>query len=136
MIFGGQAGGWPARLDEIFGSEMLGPEFAPIEVEIAPDQTSWRVVIPGLVRAAAKALSGPTSEGKPPRMENLPESETGPGQVGTEGNGGQCQRLRPSSGTAPGTLASTSPSTGAVPTRHDHPYGCVDIENPADTGST
>jgi hypothetical protein len=85
MIFGGQAGGWPARLNEIFGPEMLGLEFAPIEVEIAPDQTSWHVVIPGRVRAAAKALSGPTSEGKPPRMENLPGSETGPGQVGTQG---------------------------------------------------
>ncbi len=64
---------------------MLGLEFAPIDVEIAPDQTSWRVVIPGLVRVAAKALSGPTSEGKPPRMENLPGSETGPGQIGTQG---------------------------------------------------
>jgi len=85
MIFGGQAGGWPARFNEMFGPEMLGLEFAPIEVEIAPDQTSWRVVIPGLVRAAAKALSGPTSEGKPPRMENLPGSETGPGQIGTQG---------------------------------------------------
>ena len=40
MIFGGQAGGWPARLNEIFGPEMLGLEFAPIEVKIAPDQTS------------------------------------------------------------------------------------------------
>ena len=105
MIFGGQAGGWPARLNEIFGPEMLGLEFAPIEVEIAPGQTSWRVVIPGLVRAAATALSGPTSEGKPPRMENLPGSETGPG-----------------------ILASTSPSIGAVPTRHDHPYAGVDIK--------
>jgi hypothetical protein len=64
---------------------MLGLEFAPIEVEIAQDQTSWRAVIPGLVRAAAKALLGPTSQGKPPRMQNLPGSETGPGQVGTQG---------------------------------------------------
>ena len=85
MIFGGQAGGWPARFNEIIGPEMLGLEFAPIEVEIAPDQTSWRAVIPGLVRAAAKALSGPTSEGGPPRMYNLPGSETGPGQIGTQG---------------------------------------------------
>ncbi len=86
MIFGGQVGGWPARFNEIFGPEMLGLEFAPIKVEIAPDQTSWSVVIPGLVRAAAKGLSGPTSEGgKPPRMQNLPGSETGPGGIGTQG---------------------------------------------------
>ena len=56
MIFGGQAGGWPARFNEIFGPEMLGLQFAPIEVEISPDKTSWRAIIPGLVRAAAKAL--------------------------------------------------------------------------------
>ncbi len=85
MMFGGRAGGWPGRFNEIFGPEMLGLEFAPIEVEIAPDQTSWRAVIPGLVRAAGVALSGPTSEGKPPRMHNLPGSETGPGGIGTQG---------------------------------------------------
>ena len=61
IIFGGQAGGWPARFNEIIGPEMLGLEFAPIEVEIAPDQTSWRAVIPGLVRAAAKLAPWATS---------------------------------------------------------------------------
>jgi hypothetical protein len=40
MIFGGQAGGWPARLGEILGpEEILGLEFVPIEVEIAQDLT-------------------------------------------------------------------------------------------------
>lgn len=85
MIFGGQAGGWPGRFNEIFGAEMVGLDFAPIEVEVADDLSSWRAEVPGRVRAAANALSGPTSEGKPPRMENLPGSETGPGQVGTQG---------------------------------------------------
>jgi hypothetical protein len=86
MIFGGQAGGWPGRFNEIFGAEMVGLEFAPITVEIAPDLTSWHAEVPGRVRAAANALSGPTSvDGKPPRMENLPGAETGPGQVGTQG---------------------------------------------------
>ncbi len=85
MIFGGQAGGWPARFNEIFGAEMVGLEFAPIEVEIADDLTSWKAEVPGRVRAEAKALAGPTSEGKPPRMENLPGAETGPGQVATQG---------------------------------------------------
>ena len=85
MIFGGQAGGWPGRFNEIFGAEMVGLDFAPIEVEVADDLSTWRAEIPGRVRAAANALSGPTSEGKPPRMENLPGAETGPGQVGTQG---------------------------------------------------
>jgi hypothetical protein len=85
MIFGGQAGGWPGRFNEIFGAEMVGLEFAPIEVEVGDDLRSWRAEVPGRVQAAANALSGPTSEGKPPRMENLPGSETGPGQVGTQG---------------------------------------------------
>jgi hypothetical protein len=85
MIFGGQAGGWPGRFNEIFGAEMVGLEFAPIEVEVADDLSTWRAEVPGRVRAAANALSGPTSEGKPPRMENLPGSETGPGQVATQG---------------------------------------------------
>ncbi len=85
MIFGGQAGGWPAQFVEIFGPEMVGLELAPIKVEIADDLSSWRAEVPGRVRAEANALSGPTSEGKPPRMENLPGSETGPGQVGTQG---------------------------------------------------
>jgi hypothetical protein len=85
MIFGGQAGGWPGRFVEIFGPEMVGLEFSPIRVEIADDLRSWSAEVPGRIRAAANALSGPTSEGKPPRMENLPGSETGPGQVGTQG---------------------------------------------------
>jgi hypothetical protein len=84
MIFGGQAGGWPSQLSEIFG-EPVGVEFAPIRVEIADDLSSWQAEIPGRVRAAANVLSGPTSEGKPPRIENLPGSETGPGQVATWG---------------------------------------------------
>jgi len=82
MIFGGQAGGWPGRFNEIFGAEMVGLEFAPIEVEVADDLSTWRAEVPGGVRAAANALSGPTSDGKPPRMENLPGFETGSGQVG------------------------------------------------------
>lgn len=85
MIFGGQAGGWPGRFNEIFGAEMVGLDFAPIEVEVADDLSSWRAEVPGRVQAAANVLSGPTSEGKPPRTENLPGAETGPGQVATQG---------------------------------------------------
>jgi hypothetical protein len=86
MIFGGQAGGWPARFTEMFGPEMVGLDFAPIHIEVADDLTSWRAEVPGRVRATASALSGPTSEdGKPPRMHNLPGAETGPGQIATQG---------------------------------------------------
>lgn len=84
MIFGGQAGGWPGRFNEIFGAEMVGLEFAPIEVEVADDLTSWKARVPGRVRAEAEALTGPTSD-KPPRMEHLPGAETGPGGIGTQG---------------------------------------------------
>jgi hypothetical protein len=118
MIFGGQAGGWPARLSAIFGPEMLGLEFAPIEVEIAPDQTSWHVVIPGLVRATAKALSGPTSEGKPPRNGEPPRVRDGTrtGRHSGQGNGGQykVRQPRPFAST-PGRQARSSCGRGIIP---------------------
>lgn len=86
MIFGGQVGGWPKRMMEILGAEMVGLDFAPIRVEIDPERTTWRAEVPGRVRAAADGLVGPTSvDGKPPRMKNLPGAETGPGQTGTQG---------------------------------------------------
>ena len=87
MIFGGQAGGWPANFVALMGPEtqMMGLEFAPISVEIADDLSSWSAEVSGRVAAAANALLGPTSDGKFPRVENLPGSETGPGQVATWG---------------------------------------------------
>ncbi|MCH7639378.1 MAG: DUF1326 domain-containing protein [Bacteroidetes bacterium] len=85
MIFGGRAGGWPALYNDIFGAEVVGLDFAPITFEVADDRTSWKAEVPGRIRAAAMALVGPTSDGKPPRMKNLPGSETGPGQIATQG---------------------------------------------------
>lgn len=41
MIFGGQAGGWPGELVGMFGPEMRGMEFAPIEFDVADDLSSW-----------------------------------------------------------------------------------------------
>ena len=129
MIFGGQAGGWPTKFNEIFGPEMLGLEFAPIEVEIAPDQTSWSAVIPGLVRAAARGddVDGPPrSPARRAWMASHLGWRTFPGPRRAPGKSALRARQRrimsaPSatSGTAPETPASTSPSTGAVPTRHD-----------------
>lgn len=86
-IFGGQAGGWPATFVALQGpdTQMTGLEFAPINVEIADDLSSWSADVGERVRAAADALIGPTSDGKPPRIENLPGSETGPGGVATWG---------------------------------------------------
>jgi hypothetical protein len=83
MIFGGQAGGWPAQFAELVG-EMRGVEFVPIEFEVADDLTYWRAEIPGKVVASAEALTGPTTpEGQRVQLLNPPGSEVGPGQVAT-----------------------------------------------------
>lgn len=88
MIFGGEAGGWPAQLVGMFGPEMRGMEFAPIEFEIADDLSRWSARVPGKVTASAEALGGPTTpEGARVTIYNLPGSETGPGQVATWGRG-------------------------------------------------
>ncbi|MDJ0460662.1 DUF1326 domain-containing protein [Streptomyces sp. H27-C3] len=86
MIFGGEAGGWPAEFGEMFGAEMRGMEFAPIEFDVADDLASWAVRIPGRVEARAEALTGPTTpDGARVQTTNLPGSETGPGQLATWG---------------------------------------------------
>ncbi|WP_407836089.1 DUF1326 domain-containing protein [Streptomyces sp. DSM 116496] len=86
MIFGGQAGSWPAEMVSMMGAEMRGMEFAPIEIEVADDLASWRAVVPGRVEASAVALTGPTTPaGARVQSTNLPGSETGPGQVATWG---------------------------------------------------
>jgi hypothetical protein len=85
MVFGGQAGGWPADFAEVVG-EIRGVEFVPIEFEVADDLAYWRATIPGKVEAAAEALSGPTTpEGQRVQLLNPPGSEVGPGQVVTWG---------------------------------------------------
>ncbi|MFI6150729.1 DUF1326 domain-containing protein [Streptomyces sp. NPDC051109] len=86
MIFGGQAGGWPAQLVGMLGPELRGLDFAPIEIEVDEDLGSWRAEIPGRVEAGAVALAGPTTpEGARVQSVNMPGSETGPGQVVTWG---------------------------------------------------
>jgi hypothetical protein len=87
MIFGGQAGGWPATLQEMMGAEeMLGLEFAPIQVEIADDLAHWRAEVPGRAVASADALTGPTSPpGQRVQTINPPGSEAGPGGAATWG---------------------------------------------------
>jgi hypothetical protein len=87
MIFGGQAGGVPARLSAIWGApELVGMEVVPIEFEVASDLAFWRAEVPGKVVARAEALSGPTTPpGQRVQTLNPPGSEVGPGQVATWG---------------------------------------------------
>lgn len=85
MIFGGQAGGWPAGFAALI-DEHRGVEFAPIEFEIADDLAFWRAEIPGKVVARAEALTGPTTPaGQRVQLVNPPGSEVGPGGVATWG---------------------------------------------------
>ena len=86
MIFGGQAGGFPAEFAELIG-EMRGIEFVPIEFEVADDLAYWRVEIPGKVLASAEGLTGPTTpEGERVQLLHPPGSEVGPsGTVATWG---------------------------------------------------
>ena len=86
MIFGGQAGGFPAEFAELIG-EMRGIEFVPIEFEVADDLAYWRAAIPGRVMASAEALTGPTTpEGQRVQLLHPPGSEVGPsGTVATWG---------------------------------------------------
>lgn len=80
-VFGGQAGGWPKMFAENMLGNMLGLEFAPIELEIDDDLESWRVSVPGKAEGTTKLLSGPTSSrGERMAVMNPPGSEVGPGQ--------------------------------------------------------
>lgn len=80
MIFGGQAGGFPAEFAELIG-EMRGIEFVPIEFEVADDLAYWRAEIPGKVLASAEALTGPTTpEGERVQLLHPPGSEVGPSE--------------------------------------------------------
>ncbi|GAA2796497.1 DUF1326 domain-containing protein [Kitasatospora sp. CM 4170] len=86
MIFGGQAGSWPAQLVTMLGPEMRGMDIAPIEVEFADDLATWRAAVPGRVEARAEALTGPTTpDGARVQSTGLPGCETGPGQLATWG---------------------------------------------------
>jgi hypothetical protein len=80
-IFGGQAGGWPQMFAEGVVENMLGLEFAPIELEIADDLSSWRLSVPGKAEGSTELLTGPTSRpGERLAVLNPPGSEVGPGQ--------------------------------------------------------
>jgi len=81
VVFGGQGGGWPQMFAENLLGNMLGLEFALIELEIDDDLKSWRVSVPGKAEGNTDLLSGPTSRpGERLAVMNAPGSEVGPGQ--------------------------------------------------------
>jgi hypothetical protein len=78
-IFGGEAGSWPQVFTENVLGEMLGMEFAPIDLEIAEDASSWSINIPGMAKGSSRVVTGPTSvPGKQVQVLNIPGSEAGP----------------------------------------------------------
>ncbi|MGH2982322.1 MAG: DUF1326 domain-containing protein [Solirubrobacterales bacterium] len=80
-VFGGAAGGWPQMFAENFLGNMLGLEFAPIELEIDEDLGSWRLTVPGKAEGTTELLTGPTSKpGERLAVVNPSGSEVGPGQ--------------------------------------------------------
>ncbi|SDK88290.1 hypothetical protein SAMN04487820_11566 [Actinopolyspora mzabensis] len=80
-IFGGEAGGWPAEFGAMFGPEILGMEFSPIEASFEENFARWSVRVPGRAEAEVEALTGPTAaEGSRVEVHNLPGAEVGPAQ--------------------------------------------------------
>jgi hypothetical protein len=78
-ILGGQAGSWPQMFAENVLGELLGMEFAPLELEIADDASSWSLRIPGKVTGSAEVITGPTTTpGEHVRVTNIPGAEAGP----------------------------------------------------------
>ena len=79
-IFGGEAGSWPQVFAENVLGKMLGMEFAPIELEIADDASSWRLTVPGVTKAVTEVLTGPTTRPgeRHAHVVNIPGAEAGP----------------------------------------------------------
>jgi hypothetical protein len=78
-VFSGQAGSWPQYLAENVFGEPVGLEFAPIELNIAHDASSWSLKVPGMVEGEAEVVRGPTTRpGEHVRVTNIPGAEAGP----------------------------------------------------------
>src|SRR5215216_3395425 len=58
IIFGGQAGGWPADFAETI-AETRGIEFVPIEFEVADDSAYWRAEIQVRSQLASRRWTDP-----------------------------------------------------------------------------
>ena len=78
-IFSGTVGSWPQVFAENVLGTMLGMEFAPIELEIADDASSWSLNVPGRAKGATEVLTGPTTRpGEHAHVVNIPGAEAGP----------------------------------------------------------
>jgi hypothetical protein len=78
-IFGGGAGSWPQLFAENFLGEMKGLEFAPIDLDIADDASTWTLNVEGKARGATEVLTGPTTRpGENAHVVNIPGAEVGP----------------------------------------------------------
>ena len=119
MIFGGQAGGWPAAFAANVG-EMRGIEFVPITFEVAGDLASWRARGSGAGRRACgspertdDAAGQAGADDQPAGLggRSRPDRYMGPFPRGSDG------RVWPRTGPAKAGRASTSRSTGQDPVR-------------------
>jgi hypothetical protein len=78
-VFSGQAGSWPQVLAENVFGEPVGLEFAPIQLNIADDASSWSLKVPGMAEGEAEVIRGPTTRpGEHVRVTNIPAAEAGP----------------------------------------------------------
>jgi hypothetical protein len=78
-IFGGEVGSWPQVFAENVIGKMLGLEFAPVDLQIADDASSWSLKVPGKVNGSAEVITGPTTRpGEHVRVTNIPGAEAGP----------------------------------------------------------
>jgi hypothetical protein len=85
-IWSGQAGGWMRNMARMI-RRVRGMTSADIRFELDGALAHWRVEIPGLIRAGAAALTGPTADpARRVQTVNPPGSEVGPsGTVATWG---------------------------------------------------
>lgn len=78
-IFSGEGGSWPKLFAEEMLGEMLGMEFAPIDLQIADDASSWSVKIGEMASGSAEVITGRTTRaGEHVRVTNIPAAEAGP----------------------------------------------------------
>ncbi len=86
-IWSGQAGGWMRGMARMI-KRVRGMSVADIRFELDNELAHWRVEIPGLIRAGAAALTGPTADpARRVQTINPPGSEVGPsGKVATWGS--------------------------------------------------
>lgn len=80
LIFTGQAGGWQQEYIPAILGDLKGADTTEINIEIDDALRTWRVEIPGILKASSEALTGPTADpARRVHVYNIPTSEVGPG---------------------------------------------------------